>query len=333
MTRQLSVAIQGNKSLADYGPLARIAEVAGFDSVSVYADLGFQPAIGPLLAIAGATARVRIGPAALNPYLLHPVEIAGQIALLDAASDGRAYLGLARGAWLESLGVADDRPLRRVRETVAVVRHLLTGRDEGYDGELYQLPPGRLLQYPVRRPDVPLLIGTWGPKLLELAGELAAEVKIGGSANPALVPEIRRRLAVGEQRAGRPLGAVGIVFGAVTVADRDGAAARAHARRDVARYLPVVAPLDPTLAVDPALLARMAALVGANDLSAAAKLVPDDLLDRFAFSGTPDHVAGQADALFAAGATRVEFGTPHGLSDDGGLRLLGSHVLAALKSP
>ena len=40
---------------------------------------------------------------ALNPYTLHPMEIAGQIAVLDLATHGRAYLGLARGSWLDQL--------------------------------------------------------------------------------------------------------------------------------------------------------------------------------------------------------------------------------------
>ena len=51
---------------------------------------------------------MRVGPAALNPYTLHPVEIAGQIAALDAVSNGRAYLGLVQGAWLDELGLHED---------------------------------------------------------------------------------------------------------------------------------------------------------------------------------------------------------------------------------
>jgi len=69
--------------------------------ISVFHDLLFQPAIYPLLLIAGATERVRIGPAALNPSTLHPVELAGQAAALDLASGGRTYLGLVAGAWLD----------------------------------------------------------------------------------------------------------------------------------------------------------------------------------------------------------------------------------------
>jgi 5,10-methylenetetrahydromethanopterin reductase len=329
--RLVSVAFQGNKTAAEYGALAELAERLGFDAVSVYADLGFQPAIYPLLEMARRTRRVRLGPAALNPSLLHPVEIAGQIAALDALSGGRAYLGLARGAWLDAVGAEPDRPLPRLREAIEVVRRLLAGDRSGFLGDVYRLAPGFGLSYPVLRSRLPLLIGAWGPRLAALAGELADELKVGGSANPALVPVLRQRIAVGERQAGRPEASVGIVVGAVTVVDEEGPRARELARREVARYLPVVAPFDPTVDLPAELLRRMAALVAAGALEEAAGLVPDDALDRFAFSGTPAQVARQADDLFAAGATRVEFGTPHGLTNAGGVRLLGERVLPALR--
>lgn len=166
----VSVAFQGDKSVGAYAALARLAEDLGFDGVSVYADLGFQPAIVPLLAMASATTRVRLGPAALNPSLLHPVEIAGQIAALDSVSRGRAYLGLARGAWLDALGVTHDRPLIRLREAIVVIRRLLAGNRDGYEGSIFRLAPGFGFNYPVPRSTIPLLIGTWGPKLAALAG-------------------------------------------------------------------------------------------------------------------------------------------------------------------
>ena len=70
--------------------------------------------------MARVTERVRLGPAALNPFTLHPYEIAGQIAFLDAVSGGRAYVGLAKGAWLDRLGLDEERPLRALREAVGV---------------------------------------------------------------------------------------------------------------------------------------------------------------------------------------------------------------------
>lgn len=330
--REVSVAFQSDKTAAEYAALARVVEGYGFDALSVYGDLMFQPPIGPLLLMAQVTNRIRLGPASVNPYTLHPVEIAGQIALLDALSGGRAYLGLSRGAWLDSLGIAQTRPVATMREAVAVVRHLLAKERAPFHGEIFPLSAHNVLQYDVLRADVPPMIGTWGPRLAALAGEVADEVKIGGCVNPRMVAVMRERVAVGTARAGRDLSAVGIALGAVTVVDEDGAAARRKAKEEVALYLPTVAGLDPTVAVDPALLARIEAAVQRGDRNAAAALISDDLLRLFAFAGTPAEIVAHAEAIFAAGASRVEFGTPHGLTDTRGIQLLGEKVLPALRA-
>ncbi|MGH3029316.1 MAG: LLM class flavin-dependent oxidoreductase [Gaiellaceae bacterium] len=315
---QVSIAFQSDKTPDEYVELARLAEGAGFDVVSVYHDLFFQPAVYPLLLMARATERVRLGPAALNPFTLHPVEIAGQIAALDAASGGRAYLGLVRGTWLETLRIEQQRPLTALREAVEVVRRLLSGDDSGFAGERFSLEAGARLRYAPLRPEVPLLIGTWGERTAAFAGEVAEELKIGGTANPDLVPVMRDR--IGNDR-------VRIVVGAVTVVDEDGAAARRRARAEAALYFPVVAGLDPTLDVPEGLLGEVRRLVDAGEPEKAGELIPDELLDKLAFAGTPAEVARRAEALYEAGAARVEFGTPHGLTPRHGVELLASRVV------
>jgi 5,10-methylenetetrahydromethanopterin reductase len=333
---ELSIALQSDEDLATYASLAPLIEELGFAAISVYGDLRYPSPLLPLIIAAQATRRIRLGPACLNPYLLHPVEIANQLHMLDSASGGRAYLGLARGAWLDAVGVSQDRPVRRLREAVDVVRRLFSGDDGGYQGEIFRVAPGVRLAYRPVRPDVDLLLGAWGPLGLALAGEIAAEAKIGGSANPALLPRARQALARGSARAGRPDTEVGLVCGAVTVVDDDGASARRLARAEVATYLPVVAALDGTAdlgqaGLGAAELATMQRLVDAGDHEAAGRLVPDAVLDRFAFSGTPGQVTGQVEALLGAGATRVEFGTPHGLTAARGIELLGRRVLPAVR--
>ncbi len=319
--REVSIAFQSDKTTEEYVELARLAERAGFDVVSVYNDLLFQPAIYPLLLMAQATERVRLGPAALNPFTLHPVEIAGQIAALDAVSRGRAYLGLVRGSWLDALGIEPRRPLTALREAVAIIRRLLSGDAQGFEGELFSLAPGARLHYKPLRADVPLLIGTWAPRVAAFAGQAATEVKIGGTANPELVPLMRSW--IGNDR-------VGIVVGAVTVVDEDAAAARERARAEAALYFPVVAGRDPTLDLPAGLVEDVSRLVDAGDRQAAGKLIPDRLLDKLAFAGTPEQVARQAAALYEAGAARVEFGTPHGLESRAGIELLARRVVPEL---
>jgi 5,10-methylenetetrahydromethanopterin reductase len=327
---EFGIAFQTDKPPGRYGELARTAEAYGFDVVSVFADLLYQPPLPALLEMARATSVVRLGAACLNPYTQHPYEIAGAVAALDAASGGRAYLGLARGTWLDAIGVDQRSPLAHLRDAAAIVRALLSGDDKGYLGTAYGLAPGVRLRYQLPERPPPLLLGTWGPLGARLAGEIADEVKVGGSANPAVVRLVRDRVLAGSEAAGRSAEQIGVVLGAVTVVARDGRAARRRARTEVAKYLAVVAGLDTTSPLPPGLARQVQRLVAAGDDDAAGRLIPDDVLDRFAFSGTPEHVAVLAQRVLDAGADRVDFGTPHGLTDDEGVALLGRAVLPLL---
>jgi 5,10-methylenetetrahydromethanopterin reductase len=76
---------------------------------------------------------------------------------------------------------------------------------------------------------------------------------------------------------------------------------------------------------------RVRDLVDAGRDKEAGALIPDDVLDRFTFSGTPEQVAELARRILDAGAGRVDFGTPHGLTDDRGVDLLGRAVLPRLR--
>jgi 5,10-methylenetetrahydromethanopterin reductase len=331
MDAEFGVAFQTDKPPGAYGPLAAAAEAHGFDVVSVFADLLYQPPLPALLEMARATSRVRLGAACYNPYTLHPYEIAGQVAALDAAGPGRAYLGLARGAWLGAIGITQSRPLRRLREAAAVTRALLSGDETGFTGREFTLAPGIRLRAarPARLP--PLLLGAWGPRGTALAGQVADELKVGGTASPAVIAQARRRVSAASRAAGRAAGSVRVVAGAVTVVAEDGAAARRRARAEVAMYLAVVGALDATASLPDGLVTAITELVATGDEAAAGALIPGEVLDRFAFSGTPEHVAAQARAVIGAGAGRVDFGTPHGLTDADGVRLLGTRVLPLLR--
>lgn len=161
-----------------------------------------------------------------------------------------------------------------------------------------------------------------------MAGEIANELKVGGSANPDVVPVMRERLEVGAARAGRPAQATGIVLGAVTVIDRDGKAARRYARTAVARYFEVVANLDPTARLPEGLLDGVRARLAIGDICGAGEAIPEDVLERFCFAGTPEQVLGQVREVVRKGASRIEFGQPFGLDSDAGLRLLADRVLS-----
>jgi 5,10-methylenetetrahydromethanopterin reductase len=320
--RELGLGLQSDKRPGDYAALARAADDAGFDVVTVFNDLWFQPSLPALLEIAAATSRARVGPSCLNPFTIHPVEIAGQVAALDRASHGRAFLGLAAGSWLEPLSIDQTKPVTAIADAWEIVRRLLAGDATGFAGTRFALPAGARLRYEVERAEVPLLVGTWSPRLAAFAGTAASEVKLGGSANAALVRLLREWIGAPD---------VGIVLGAVTVVDEDGDRARALARREVAMYVDVVGALDPTASLDPDALTRIRSLVAAERYDEAGASLPDDALDLFAFAGTPAEVAAQAEAVFDAGVQRVDFGTPHGIDERHGVELLCREVLPLLR--
>ena len=188
-----------------------------------------------------------------------------------------------------------------MREAVEIVRRLHSGDRSGFAGELFTLTPGAGLEYEPSRSRIPLMIGTWRPRMAALAAETADEVKIGGCANPEMVRLMRQWIGNDD---------VGIVVGAVTVVDEDGDAARAHAAKEVAMYIDIVGVLDATLGLAPG------------------DPVP---LDRFVIAGTPEDVAAHAQRLLDAGVKRVEFGTPQGLTTSKGVDLLCDRVLPLLR--
>ena len=329
--REVGLGLRGDLPHTAYRELGVAAEGAGFDVLSVFGDLGFQPPLPALLLAAQETRRIRLGPACLNPYTTHPVEIAGQIAMLDHVSGGRAFLGLARGAWLDEVGVTARHPLTALRDAHAIVSRLLAGDDGGYEGAMFSLEPGLRLRYPVLRRTVPLLIGSWGERLTGLAGEIADELKVGGTASPTVVAVARGRLDRAAIEVGRASGSTGVVMGAVTVVDKDGKLARQAARAAVAMYIAVVGGLDPTSPIDPELLLRLQGLVAEGDEAAAGRLLSEGLLLRHAFAGTPAEVARQTEELYAAGAKRVDFGQPLGIDGvERGFGLLARGVLPRL---
>ncbi len=324
---EIGVGLAGSFAPQDYAPLAARLEAAGFDAVTVFGDLMYQPPALVLHSMTASTSRMRLGIAAYTPWTQHPVEVAGQVALLDAASGGRAFYGLVRGAWMEQLGIDQSRALSAIVDTASIVTALLAGDTSGYEGKVYSLAAGTTAMYPVLRPKVPLLIGSWSPRLAAIAGRIADELQAGGSANPAMVGRLSAMAAVGDC-AQTP----GICLNAIAVVDEDGHAARAAARTAAAPYFDVVACHDPTVELDPELSKRINILCRAGDPRAAGLLIPDDVLNKFAFAGTPTHVAEHAASIIRAGARRVEFDTPFGLTTGSGLRLLCEEVLPTVRA-
>ena len=322
MKKQISLAIQTNKPMEDYKTIGKLAEDYSFDCLTVYNDMLYQPAWLPLSFIAQATTHINIGVASVNPFTSHPINIAGNIALINEISKGRAYLGISRGAWLDFLGIKPSKPIDALYDAIVCIKHLLKKSKEPLHSKHFSLEGGDSLRWKITNSEVPIVLGSWGAKTIKTCSKELSEIKLGGSANPDIVPYYRSIL--GNEK-------VGITLGCVTVVDEDSDKAKELARKEVALYLPVIAKLDKTINIDDEVLTNISSLAKKYDFKGAGELIDDQLLQKFSFVGTPEEIVNQAVEIFKKGANRVEFGTPHGFDSMKGIKLLGTEVLPAIR--
>jgi alkanesulfonate monooxygenase SsuD/methylene tetrahydromethanopterin reductase-like flavin-dependent oxidoreductase (luciferase family) len=104
--------------------LARMAEAAGFEGVWVPEAFG-SDAFTLLGAIASHTSTIRLSTGIVNIFSRSPALLAQSFATLDDMSNGRVRIGLgvSRPRVVERWhGAKFDRPLRRMREVVEILR-------------------------------------------------------------------------------------------------------------------------------------------------------------------------------------------------------------------
>jgi 5,10-methylenetetrahydromethanopterin reductase len=171
---RFSLRLNNDLPPADYITLACAAEAAGFDQFWLSNDLFLRSALAILPLVALHTTRIEIGTGILNPYTLHPGEIAMFASTMDELSGSRFNLGLAAGAgeFLKWVGLEQGSTLAALRETVAAIRRLQAGARTPMAGEFLHWTPEAYLRFQAPR-RTPIYIGAMGPKMLALTGELA----------------------------------------------------------------------------------------------------------------------------------------------------------------
>ena len=308
--------------------ISQAAARYSFPALSVWDDLGDPPPWPLLLALAERDRLARLGVACLAvPKYASLDGVVGVMAAVSQMRRGPVFIGLASGAWLDQVGLK-GASVQQISEAAGVIQYLWRRETTGFEGRYYSVAPGFRLNFDTPAAVPGLMIGGWGERVLHLAGQIAEEVKLGGTAASDLAAIARARIEPGALAAGRDPRHIGVVLGAVTIVDTDGKAAMAEARRRAAPYIAVIGKHDPFAAQwFPDALDAIERAANAGHLELAAASVPDDLLRRFAFAGTPDDVIRQVEAALSAGATRVDFGSPHGLDPIGGIGLIGERVL------
>jgi 5,10-methylenetetrahydromethanopterin reductase len=330
---RFSVRLNNDLPVVEYARLAQAAEAAGFDQFWVSDDLFLRSAPVILASVSNATTRLQIGTCILNPYTIHPAEIAMLSATLDELSSGRSLLGLAAGAadFLSWIGLEQSRPLATTLETVAVVRRLLAGERVAFDGAAFRGWTERAyLRFPSR--PIPIYLGAMGPRMLQAIGEVAD----GGL--PLLFPPehfetVSGLVAEGARRAGRSLDDLDLAACVWCSVSDDRQAAEAVLRDKIAYYGHALGPLIyDRLGVQREEFEPIErALQQDRDPALARSLVTPAML-QIGLVGTPYDITSRLERLVALGVRHLSFGPPLGPDPLAAIEVLGRDVLPRFAS-
>ena len=163
------------------GELVQTAESIGLHGVWISEPWGYDSSA--LLGWCAAnTRRLTLGSHVASVYSRSPAMTAGMAASLWSLTEGRFRLGLGVSgpAVVEGWhGAPFEHPMERTRDTVAVIRQVLSGDPVDYHGKTLSVPlagSGRApLRFALRAGDapVPIYLAALGPANQRLAAEIA----------------------------------------------------------------------------------------------------------------------------------------------------------------
>lgn len=326
--------LQFQRDLSAVAPTARLGEEQGFALVGVVDSptLAYDPYVAIALA-AGATERVRLGPAVTNPLTRHPLITANLAATVEQVAPGRTFLGIGTGNSGTAHAGAGPATLENLAQTIEVVRRLLAGQEAIWGGA------GLTLKIPCA--PVPILMAASGPKSLRLAGRIADVVFFNLGARPEDVAEPLALIADGARAAGRDPAAIETWLYTPAAVATDAVRAREEVLPAAVSSAVFILKRDAAAKrVPPELAERIDQLVRGYDYRF--HLVPgrspnvllcerlglvEYVSDRFSIAGGPAECRGRLEALAAAGLSNVCFNLSAAPDLPAALRLFGGEVL------
>lgn len=284
--------------------LAVAAERAGMDDVWLPDHYFLRDVYVAQALMVAATERVQFGTGVAAAQLRLPAQIAASAATIDELAPGRVILGIGPGGFefASQFDLHPKSPLTLMRESVRIVRDLIAGDGCAVSGEYYTARNSTLGWSPS---PIPVYLAARGPKMLELAGEIADGVIVHGL-SPAFIDYVREHLARGAARAGRPADACEIMIMLdVDISDDDVAARdRLRPRCTIMAGGTYSDDLIPIYGLDHEDVAALRQRVSAGDPTAG-RFVTDQMLDAFTIAGSDDVVENRLRELRDLGVARA----------------------------
>ncbi len=297
-------------SVRDAVRIASDAESRGYESIWMHESLFQRDVVTYISAMAAGTKKLRLGSGVINTFTRHPVTAATTFASLSEMSGGRVALGIGLGSFptIPLIGhqifpVAETRPLRRIKEYVALVKMVWKGEKVDFDGEFFKVH-NLTLGFKADG-SIPLYIASLSPKTQSFAATVADGVILSPALNTVKgTARMVGNVEAGETRRGAKVERASYMM---TSVDPDPAKA-AQAVRDfyffVYQLSDVVNPsvLEP-YGITAERLAPLKAAWKKGDIPEAKRLVPEEAIEALTVCGDGDHAAERLKEYEKAGVT------------------------------
>ncbi|HII03026.1 TPA: 5,10-methylenetetrahydromethanopterin reductase [Methanosarcinaceae archaeon] len=309
---------------------AKLAEEQGFDNVWITDHYNNRDVYTTLAVLALNTNSIKIGSGVTNSYTRNPAITASSIGAVNEISGGRAILGLGPGdkATFDAMGVEWVKPLATTREAIQALRGFFAGEKVSMDGEVVKFGGAKLA---FKTGNVPIYMGAQGPKMLELAGEVADGVLINAS-HPKDFEVAVEQIKKGAAKAGRDPAEVDVTAYACFSIDKDPAKAVSAAKVVVA----FIVAGSPDLVLERHGIpveakGQIGEAIAKGDFGALmGGLVTEQMVEAFAICGTPEDCMQRIRDLEAIGVTQVVAGSPIGPNKEKAIKLIGKEIIAKM---
>lgn len=287
--------------------LVREGERMGFDSAWVPDQTFFPDPFVSLAMCAQATERIELVIGVANPYTRHPVQVGRALATLDDVAPGRVALGYGAGNRKElvvPLGRELFRPAAHCREAIQLCRRLFQGEKLHYRSDLYTADGVELEMFP--HPNIPIYLAARGPRILEVAGEVADAVVIGALLSEDGVRYALNHLKIGAARAGRDWQTIGRMLW-ITCFVTDDKTLWVERYRSSAAHILAGAPqaIFDALKLTRQFMDELKSTYAEGGSDSAAHLVSDELVLQLAAIGSPEEVADQLQRAIDLGIDQI----------------------------
>ncbi len=311
MNQPVALYLQDAHPIREGMEIVKYAEACGFDAVWQADSRLVRDCMIPMAAFAAVTDTIKIGSGVVDCWSRNPARLAAMFSTLDDLAPGRTILGI--GAWWDPLaakvGIDRARPLTVMREIVTAVRALLHNETVTMKGVYVHLDGVELdYVYQERRvKDVPIYIGATGMQMMELTGEIADGCVLNYLVSPDYNARALEALGNGAAKANRSVVDIDRPQLVVCSVHEDRHVALDMARMMVTQYLGQQPHIMKASGVPQSLLDKVGEVLTwpatHEQVEAASKLVPDEIVQMLTASGTPDEAKAKVAEYLASGAT------------------------------